>query len=58
MAKKVGGVVYQRLFENVFICLKCKHKMRANPQKIRAGEIHCRNCGYTKFRPKSKQGKR
>jgi ribosomal protein L40E len=58
MAKKVGGVVYKRIFENVFVCLRCKHKMKANPQKARAGKIHCRNCGYSKFRLKSKQGKR
>jgi len=58
MGKRVQGATYQRLFENVFVCLKCKHKIRAKPQRIRTGKVNCRNCGYNKFRPKSKEGKR
>lgn len=58
MCAKLNEVVYKRLFENVFVCLKCKRKMRANPQKIRLGKIYCRNCGYNRFRTKSKEGKR
>jgi ribosomal protein L40E len=58
MSAKLNEVVYKRLFENVFVCLKCKRKMKANPQKIRLGKVHCRNCGYNRFRPKSKEGRR
>jgi len=56
--KKVTGATYERLFKNVFVCLKCKHKMKSNPQKIKSGEVKCRTCGYSKFRPKSKEGRR
>lgn len=58
MAKKVTGAIYARLFENVFICRRCKHKQRANPLKVRLGKIVCRNCGNRAFRIKSKMGKR
>jgi DNA-directed RNA polymerase subunit RPC12/RpoP len=58
MAKKVTGAVFERLFENVFVCLKCKSKQRANPIKVRLRKILCRNCKSRAFRPKSKMGKR
>jgi DNA-directed RNA polymerase subunit RPC12/RpoP len=58
MSAKLSEVVFKRLFENIFVCLKCKRKMRAHPQKIRQGKICCRYCGYDKFRTKSKEGKR
>jgi len=45
-----------RLFHNVFVCKKCKTKVRAQPQKIMQGRIVCRNCGSRAFRPiKSKR---
>ncbi len=45
-------VVKARLFENVYICRKCKTKVRANPMKIIAKEVICPNCGGRAFRPK------
>jgi ribosomal protein L40E len=33
-----------RLFKNVFICRKCKSKIRAPNMKVLAGKISCRNC--------------
>jgi|TARA_Y100000034_G_scaffold100260_1_gene123493 ribosomal protein L40E len=47
----------RRLFDNMFVCQKCKHKQRANSQKIREGKINCRNCGAKAFRPKRKEKK-
>ena len=58
MAKKVTGPIFHRLFENVFVCLRCKRKQRADPLAIRDKRVHCRKCGMSAFRPKSKQGKR
>lgn len=58
MGKKVTGAVYQRLFENVFVCLRCKHKQRANPLAVRLRKVNCRKCKAKAFRPKSKMGKR
>jgi ribosomal protein L40E len=33
-----------RLFKNVFVCRKCKTKIKAPPLKVLAGKIKCRKC--------------
>lgn len=48
----------KRLFERVFVCMKCKSKIKADGFKVRAGKVKCRKCGYSKLRPKSKDVKR
>ncbi len=47
----------KRLFENVYVCRYCKHKMRiSNPKLIREGKVRCRFCGRSDgFRPISKE---
>lgn len=40
-----------RLFNNVFVCKKCKTKKRATMQKVMEGSIRCRRCGGKAFRP-------
>lgn len=47
-----------RLFDRMFVCMKCKSKIRADGFKVRAGRIKCRKCGSTALRPKSKESKR
>lgn len=49
------GAAKKRLFGNVFICMDCKAKMRANPRKVREGKVKCRKCGSKDLRPKSKE---
>lgn len=45
-----------RLFRGVFVCKKCKSKMRAEIRKILQKKIKCRKCGARVFRPvKSKR---
>jgi len=44
-----------RLFKNIFICKKCKNKMRIDPRKVLEGKVKCRNCGGKKFRAKKKK---
>ena len=44
-----------RLYTNVWVCRRCKHKIRGDSIKIRAGKIPCKNCGQRAFRPKSKE---
>lgn len=39
-----------RLFHNVFVCKKCKAKIRASPSKIIQGRVLCRRCGGKAFR--------
>ncbi|MBD3259197.1 50S ribosomal protein L40e [Candidatus Woesearchaeota archaeon] len=44
-----------RFFNNVFICKKCKNKMKAPIRKVLAGTIKCRKCKYPNLRPKRKK---
>jgi len=40
-----------RLFSNVFVCRKCKSKIRAPVQKIMDKKVKCRRCQGKSFRP-------
>ena len=39
-----------RLFQNVFVCKKCKTKIRSKPLKIIQKRVVCRKCGGKNFR--------
>jgi ribosomal protein L40E len=54
MVKKVFPEAMQRMFFRVFVCQKCKSKLRADLAKVRAGKVRCRKCGSTALRPKSR----
>ncbi len=45
----------KRLFDNVFICMDCKAKMKAKPRKVRDDKVKCRKCGSKDLRLKSKE---
>ncbi len=55
MAKKLVDVAAKRLFINVFICMKCNAKIRAQPDKVKKGKIKCRKCGSKQLRLKAKE---
>jgi len=40
-----------RLFSRVFVCKKCKQKIRADIRKILQKKVTCRRCGGKAFRP-------
>ncbi|HLD89237.1 MAG TPA: 50S ribosomal protein L40e [Candidatus Nanoarchaeia archaeon] len=44
-----------RLFRNVFVCRRCKIKLRAPNMKILAGKVKCRNCKSPALRPVRKK---
>lgn len=44
-----------RKFRNIFVCKKCKTKIRAQSTKIAEGRINCRRCGKSAFRPVRKK---
>ena len=44
-----------RLFKDIFVCRKCKSKMRTNNMKVLAGIVRCRKCKYGSLRPKKKK---
>ncbi len=58
MAMKMPEVVLERRFNRVYICRKCKSKVRANPQKVLAGKVRCPKCHSRYLRPKKKELKR
>ncbi len=39
-----------RLFKNVFVCKRCKTKIRAHSIKIISKKVKCRKCGGKNFR--------
>jgi ribosomal protein L40E len=55
MAKFVEA--QNRLFKNMFVCRKCKHKIRASPVKVKLGQVKCRKCGSHQLRPKKREKK-
>ncbi len=44
-----------RLFKNIFVCKKCKTKIRAPNLKVLAGKVSCRRCNSKALRPKRKK---
>ena len=46
-----------RKFARVWICKRCKKKIRADTLKVQAGEVPCPRCGQRDFRAKSKEKK-
>lgn len=55
MPKQKIEAISKRLFSRVFVCMKCNAKIRADVQKVSAGKVKCRKCGYKNLRPKSKE---
>ncbi|MEK6862987.1 MAG: 50S ribosomal protein L40e [Nanoarchaeota archaeon] len=39
-----------RLFHNIFVCKRCKTKMRSRPIKVIQKKLVCRKCGSKSFR--------
>ncbi len=46
---------HKRLFSNVFVCRRCKTKIKADPAKIRKEKVSCRNCTSKALRPVRKK---
>ncbi|MEM0231011.1 MAG: 50S ribosomal protein L40e [Candidatus Woesearchaeota archaeon] len=44
-----------RLFKNVFVCRKCKSKVRAPMMKVLAKKVSCRRCGSKALKPVRKK---
>ena len=55
MPKKLVDVTAKRLFINVFVCMKCNAKIKAQPDKVKKGKIKCRKCGSKQLRLKAKE---
>jgi ribosomal protein L40E len=46
-----------RIFDRVYVCRKCKTKMRAAPQKVILKKVKCRKCNSKALRPKHRERK-
>ncbi|MEM5778204.1 MAG: 50S ribosomal protein L40e [Candidatus Aenigmatarchaeota archaeon] len=57
MPKTKVEAVTKRLYDRVYVCMKCNAKIRADPRKVLAGKIKCRKCFSKDLRPKSKERK-
>ena len=55
MAKKLPTAATERMFKNMFICMKCNAKIRADPIRVKKKKIKCRKCGSKALRLKSKE---
>jgi ribosomal protein L40E len=54
MIMALDPVVEQRMFSNVFVCMRCNARNRAALSKIRQGKVRCRKCGYDRLRVRKK----
>ncbi len=55
MPKKLPELVMKRIFLNMYICMRCNAKIRANPTKVSKRTIMCRKCGSKNLRLKAKE---
>ncbi|MBN2454280.1 50S ribosomal protein L40e [Candidatus Woesearchaeota archaeon] len=44
-----------RFLRNVFVCRRCKTKIRAPNLKVSQGKVSCRKCGRAVLRPVRKK---
>lgn len=54
MAGPLPAEVKARLFDRVYVCMKCNCKIKADLAKIKAGKVKCRKCGSHALRMKKK----
>lgn len=57
MPKTKIEAVTKRLYDRVYVCMRCNAKIRADPAKVMEGKIKCRKCFSKDLRPKSKERK-
>ncbi len=51
MPKQKIPEVENRIFDRMFICMKCGAKIKADIAQVKAGKIKCRKCNRKKLRP-------
>jgi len=55
MGKKINEATANRLFINMYVCMRCNAKIRASPDKVKKGMIKCRKCFSKNLRLKAKE---
>ncbi len=44
-----------RISQNIFVCRRCKSKIRTTNMRVLAGKVACRNCKSKALRPARKK---
>jgi ribosomal protein L40E len=57
MPKTKIEAVTKRIYNRVYVCMKCNAKIRADTRKVKAGKVKCRKCYSKDLRLKSKERK-
>lgn len=57
MPKTKIEAVTNRLYNRVFVCMRCNAKIRADAKKVKEGKVKCRKCFSKDLRAKSKERK-
>lgn len=57
MAKPKVEAAFKRIYNRVFVCMKCNAKIRADTLKVRDKKVKCRKCKSKALRPKKKERK-
>lgn len=57
MAKAKVEAAANRIYNRVFICMKCNAKIRADILKVRDKKVKCRKCKSKALRTKKKERK-
>jgi ribosomal protein L40E len=57
MPKTKIEAVTKRLYDRVYVCMKCNAKIRADDKKVKERKIKCRKCFSKDLRQKSKERK-
>lgn len=52
--KKLPEEVAKRLYKDMYVCMRCNAKIRANPAKVKLKKIKCRKCQSKQLRLKAK----
>ncbi len=55
MPRKLQEAVLKRMFQNVYICIKCNAKLRSTYAKVKECKVKCRKCGSKDLRLKAKE---
>jgi len=50
--------VSKRLYDRVWVCMRCNAKLRTDSERVKARKVRCRKCGYHGLRQKSKEIKK
>jgi len=57
MPKTKVEAVTKRLYDRVYVCMRCNSKIRADSKKVKEGKVKCRKCFSKDLRLKSKERK-